>query len=139
MSIEPVPNSLKACLEHYKALLNSSNAVERILTEDLKETEIDNAKLRLEIKHLKGETQEPVAFTNADEIQELKDGMSTCYMYKERLNSDCIPLYTHPAPSWQGLSDDELSELLVSKGETSIKYLSFARAIEQASRNKNGY
>jgi hypothetical protein len=38
--------------------------------------------------------QEPVAFTNADELQELKEGMSTCYMYKERLNADCIPLYT---------------------------------------------
>jgi hypothetical protein len=44
---------------------------------------------------------------------------------------------THPAPSWQGLSDDELSELLVSKGETSIKYLDFARAIEQALKDKN--
>ena len=48
-----------------------------------------------------------------------------------------IPLYTNPAPSWQGLSDDELSELLVSKGETSIKYLDFARAIEQALKDKN--
>jgi len=44
---------------------------------------------------------------------------------------------THPAPSWQGLSDGELSELLVSKGETSIKYLDFARAIEQALKDKN--
>jgi hypothetical protein len=48
-----------------------------------------------------------------------------------------IPLYTNPAPSWQGLSDDELSELLVSNGETSIKYLDFARAIEQALKEKN--
>jgi len=47
------------------------------------------------------------------------------------------PVYTNPAPSWQGLSDGELSELLVSKGETSIKYLSFARAIEQALKEKN--
>jgi hypothetical protein len=46
-------------------------------------------------------------------------------------------LYTYPTPSWQGLSDGELSELLVSKGETSIKYLSFARAIEQALKEKN--
>jgi hypothetical protein len=43
---------------------------------------------------LKQPSQEPVAFTNADELQELKDGMTTCYMYKERLNADCIPLYT---------------------------------------------
>jgi len=46
---------------------------------------------------LEQSAQEPVAFTNADEMQELKDGMTTCYMYKERLNDDCIPLYTHPA------------------------------------------
>jgi hypothetical protein len=38
--------------------------------------------------------QKPVAFSNADEMQELKDGMTTCYMYKERLDADCIPLYT---------------------------------------------
>jgi hypothetical protein len=38
--------------------------------------------------------QEPVAFTNADEIQELKDGMSTCYMYKEPIDANCIALYT---------------------------------------------
>ena len=44
-----------------------------------------------------------------------------------------------PAREWQGLSDDELTELMVSKGETSMKYLDFARAIEQALRNKNEY
>jgi hypothetical protein len=43
---------------------------------------------------LEQQAQKPVAFSNADEMQELKDGMTTCYMYKERLDADCIPLYT---------------------------------------------
>jgi hypothetical protein len=41
--------------------------------------------------------QEPVAWTNADELQEIKEGMATCYMYKEPINANCIPLYTRPA------------------------------------------
>ena len=51
-----------------------------------------------------------------------------------------IPLYTHPAPSWQGLSDDEIleidksidPEISIGKGKTL-----FARAIEQALKEKN--
>ena len=43
--------------------------------------------------------------------------------------TNCIPLYTRPT---KPLSDDELSELLVTKGETSMKYIHFARAIEKA-------
>jgi len=46
-------------------------------------------------KAIEQPAQQPVAFTNKDEIQELRDGMTTCYMYKERLNADCIPLYIH--------------------------------------------
>jgi len=53
-----------------------------------------------------------------------------------------IPLYTHPAPSWQGLSDDEILEIDKSiDPEISIgigKTL-FARAIEQELKTKNGF
>ena len=74
--------------------------------------------------------QEPVAWMNdiaySDEIDNLPAN-----------RGEIIPLYANPATSWQGLSDGELSELLVSKGETSIKYLDFARAIEQALKEKN--
>lgn len=55
--------------------------------------------------------QEPVAFTNKDELSELKSGMTTCYMYKQAIDDDDIALYTHPAPSWQGLSDDDKKKL----------------------------
>ena len=51
-----------------------------------------------------------------------------------------IALYEHPAPSWQGLSDDEILEIdksidpkiIIGKGKTL-----FARAIEQALKEKN--
>jgi hypothetical protein len=45
-----------------------------------------------------------------------------------------IALYTHPAPSWQGLSDDEIGWLLA---EGNGNYWDFARAIEQALKEKN--
>ena len=52
-----------------------------------------------------------------------------------------IPLYTHPAPSWQGLSDDEIDAVwfeVVKENnfEGTGKY--FARAIEEALKEKNG-
>lgn len=40
--------------------------------------------------------QEPVAFTNSDELSELQSGMTTCYMYKQAIDDDDIALYTHP-------------------------------------------
>ena len=79
---------------------------------------------------LEQQPQEPVAI-----VYSMQDGYIGQMVVKDIPHK--TKLYTHPAPSWQGLSDGELSELLVSKGETSIKYLSFARAIEQALRNKN--
>ena len=56
----------------------------------------------IKIKH---PAQEPVAWMHrhAGEITEFNDFQSCQY---------CEPLYTHPAPSWQGLSDDEIEEAL---------------------------
>jgi len=46
-------------------------------------------------------------------------------------------LYTHPAPSWQGLSDDEIVSIWVQTyDEKDIRQV--CRAIEQALRSKNG-
>ena len=44
-----------------------------------------------------------------------------------------IPLYTHPAPSWQGLSDDEITNI----GISCQSLHQVARAIEQALKEKN--
>jgi len=49
-------------------------------------------------------------------------------------------LYTHPAPSWQGLSDDEIRAIDdVTLGDYYVEELAtkFARAIEQALKEKN--
>lgn len=67
-----------------------------------------------------------------DEIKGMQDDYDKLFNEKATVWN-----LTADAPSWQGLSDGELSEFLVSKGETSIKYLSFARAIEQALKEKN--
>ena len=60
-----------------------------------------------------------------------------------------MALYTHPAPSWQGLSDDEISHLkylhvdyeLFDEGEygteCNVYVDEFARAIEQTLKEKN--
>ena len=50
------------------------------------------------------------------------------------------PVYTHPAPSWQSLSDDEIGRLAVFDGlhHVEIPLLAkFIRAIEQALKEKN--
>ena len=43
-------------------------------------------------------------------------------------------LYTHPAPSWQGLSDDEINDLWDEYGGN---WRAFSRAIGQALKEKN--
>jgi len=55
-----------------------------------------------------------------------------------------IPLYTHPTPSWQGLSDNELSELFakcgwVEEGDNlrELGFYKHARMIQQALKEKN--
>jgi len=65
------------------------------------------------------------------------------YVVGKGWNCDEMPaegtkLYTHPAPSWQGLSDDEIAKLNLD-GYADEGELKFARSIEQALRNKYGY
>ena len=50
---------------------------------------------------------------------------------------DLTPLYTHPAPSWQGLSDDEIQEIFGDEPRDEL-LLRFTRSIEQALKEKNG-
>ena len=51
-------------------------------------------------------------------------------------------LYTHPAPAWQGLSDDEIRyhaafNFAIKLNEVNDADIDFARAIEQALKEKN--
>ena len=67
--------------------------------------------------------QEPVAWMNDIAFSMDKELLGT--------RSRIVPLYTHPAPSWQGLTKDEILEIPVGSR------LSTARSIEQALKEKN--
>lgn len=86
--------------------------------------------------NVKQPAQEPVAIvTGGDET----------WIDADTINNVIIPvgtkLYTHPAPSWQGLSDDEIvwlqAEHDIDSGLTEHSVNDFARAIEQALKEKN--
>ena len=92
--------------------------------------------------------QEPLAslvFYDDGSIEALShDGTISRLMTKEQRKwHNPIPLYTHSAPSWQGLSDDEIDKAWneISKygiSSAGVDFTTrFARAIEQALRNKN--
>lgn len=51
---------------------------------------------------------------------------------------EIVALYTHPAPSWQGLSDDEVGNL-IARYEYAVHpdLDGFTRAIEQALKERN--
>ena len=44
---------------------------------------------------------------------------------------------SQPAPSWQGLSDDEIDKLYADWERGQTDYSNYARAIEQALKEKN--
>lgn len=64
------------------------------------------------------------------------------YLYRaDPDNPEMIPLYTHPA-TWQSLSDDNILKLFKPKFECEIEdfeLVDFARAIEQALKDKNKF
>ena len=55
--------------------------------------------------------------------------------------TDGQKLYTHPAPSWQGLSDDEIDNIWTNQPQFASSLgeclMAFAHAIEQALKEKN--
>ena len=92
---------------------------------------------------------EPVAFIDVNwAINYTEHGVNNCYEPTFNPNGKVNvgdKLYTHPAPSWQGLSDFEIGEIydgawMKYKGTEKAAYhltTGFARAIEQALRSKN--
>lgn len=89
--------------------------------------------------------QEPVAVIQPDNYGEPRLDFIGTFKYKATtvVNPDIL-LYTHPAPSWQGLSDDEIEQTaikafgdadFVKEVPNALKFV--ARAIEQALKEKN--
>ena len=84
--------------------------------------------------------QEPVAWAVEDVVKnQFVEGRPRRVWYECKKGVG-LPLYTHPAPSWQGLSDDEISKVIsdeqipVRTGKTANR---FARAIEAKLKEKN--
>ena len=72
--------------------------------------------------------QEPVAWMEVKE----KAGYKDVSVWAEPISDKSIPLYTHPH-QWQGLTDDEIKELIYDTNN----YIEYAHAIEQALKDKN--
>ena len=65
-------------------------------------------------------------------------GFNDCILHVKLHNQK--PLYTHPAPSWQGLSNDRIREIgdnCLENNNGLFNWIDFARAIEQALKEKN--
>ena len=80
--------------------------------------------------------QEPVGYIQ-EESPNGKGFFATYLPMKDMKNK---PVYTHPAQSWQGLSDKEymvLASNFTDDENMVVDEIGFARAIEQALRNKN--
>ena len=73
--------------------------------------------------------QEPVAWMHS------KERLKIVASPNHQKNGYTIPLYTHPVPSWQGLSNNEIRACLYDFGHQD--FLSFARAIETKLKEKN--
>lgn len=79
--------------------------------------------------------QEPVAW-----MSKKRGDVSKAKMYFNE-GEEILPLYTHPAPSWQGLSDDDVHNYadhnFAFASEHFEEIFNFYRAIEQALKEKN--
>jgi hypothetical protein len=73
--------------------------------------------------------QEPVAWMNDIAFSINKDELTADKF------GDIVPLYTHPH-QWQGLTDDEIDKI-IEKHKLMWMTTDFARAIEQALKDKN--
>ena len=91
------------------------------------------------VEALEQPAQEPVGYTTKFDLETALEG-NTLLWFVNKNGKYNIPLYTHPAPSWQGLSDDEIGKIMQETHEE-FSYENdswrFARAIEQSLKEKN--
>ena len=73
--------------------------------------------------------QEPVAYEPTSQEQSV--------MHKAMIRSSKLVYKAHPAPSWKGLSDDEIVKAFNIVDWMNEPIVEFARAIEQALKEKN--
>lgn len=75
--------------------------------------------------------QEPVAW-----MSKKRGDVSKAKMYFNE-GEEILPLYTHHAPSWQGLSDDEIDNISICEQISPDRLWHIYVAIEQALKEKN--
>ena len=79
--------------------------------------------------------QEPVAFRNKTTGEFCTGGFEAKHLNQWK------PLYTHPAPSWQGLESEKVTQIIHGLedklGMPIVGAIAVARAIEQAIKEKN--
>ena len=90
--------------------------------------------------------QEPVAW-NEEEFNAIAYAYRTCPAHEIKMVSDryqelvnYVLSITHPAPAWQGLSDDEIIDMYFQASispQPHQSIINFIRAIEQALKEKN--
>jgi hypothetical protein len=95
--------------------------------------------------------QEPVGYTTKFDLETALEG-NTLLWFVNKNGKYNIPLYTHPhqvvpTSTWQGLTDDEIFKIVPTIEQIKPQYgmmlsnewniLDFARAIEQALKEKN--
>lgn len=120
---------IQACKE---ALEQEPDALEAIQDAiDFLDGSYDAHKIRKALQEaLAQPTQEPVA-----ERFWVSDGNQSHWVYDDYDKSEgWEALYTHPSPSWQGLSDDEI-EKIIENHDGQFWYV--VCAIEQALKDKN--
>ena len=86
------------------------------------------------VQGLSQPAQEPVAWMSGGGVLTKLKSEAQLWIIK---GGTAIPLYTHPAPSWQELSDDEIDKLYADWERGQTDYSNYARAIEQALKEKN--
>ena len=88
------------------------------------------------------EKKEPVAWTNSENLADLKKSVCS-HMYAKKEDDGDLPLYAAPPQrEWAGLTDEEVIEW-VESGEYNVitndwaSHIEFARAIEAKLKEKN--
>jgi hypothetical protein len=82
--------------------------------------------------------QEPVAWIQPDHLQKARVAPFLCRVEPTKRMADFVAIYTAPPRrEWQSLTDDEISALFPSSLRSDYKPYSFARAVEQACKERN--
>jgi hypothetical protein len=81
--------------------------------------------------------QEPVGYIEPADLESVPDGDTGLWFAKQDERYS-IPIYTHPAQPWQGLTADEIFDLRKDDYGVPSKYWDdYARAIEAKLKEKN--